>query len=116
LVKVPALEESVHFRLRSSALSFDRFANDYAVSKQFAPEPLGEPSVRPSAITGAEDWYHGDRSGCSCHICYPPALRKCPRRSVVPAASISVSSPRANYVGPASASASAMTPTVRLSF
>jgi hypothetical protein len=39
LVKVPALEESVHFRLRSSALSFDRFANDYAVSKQFAPEP-----------------------------------------------------------------------------
>jgi hypothetical protein len=26
LVKVPALEESVHFRLRSSALSFDRFA------------------------------------------------------------------------------------------
>jgi hypothetical protein len=34
-----ALEESVHFRLRSSALSFDRFANDYAVSKQFAPEP-----------------------------------------------------------------------------
>jgi hypothetical protein len=42
LVKVPALEESVHFRLRSSALSFDRFANDYAVSKQFAPEPLAE--------------------------------------------------------------------------
>ena len=40
LVKVPALEESVHFRLRSSALSFDRFANDYAVSKQFAPEPF----------------------------------------------------------------------------
>src|SRR6202046_4555991 len=40
LVKVPALEESVHFRVRSSALSFDRFANDYAVSKQFAPEPL----------------------------------------------------------------------------
>jgi hypothetical protein len=39
LVKVPALEESVHFRLRSSALSFDRFANDYAVSKRFAPEP-----------------------------------------------------------------------------
>jgi hypothetical protein len=39
---VPALEESVHFRLRSSALSFDRFANDYAVSKQFAPEPLAE--------------------------------------------------------------------------
>jgi hypothetical protein len=36
---VPALEESVHFRVRSSALSFDRFANDYAVSKQFAPEP-----------------------------------------------------------------------------
>ena len=36
-----ALEESVHFRLRSSALSFDRFANDYAVSKQFAPEPTG---------------------------------------------------------------------------
>ena len=41
LVKVPALEESVHFRVRSSALSFDRFANDYAVSKQFAPEPCG---------------------------------------------------------------------------
>src|SRR5580692_11668086 len=39
LVKVSALEESVHFRVRSSALSFDRFANDYAVSKQFAPEP-----------------------------------------------------------------------------
>src|SRR5580704_787485 len=39
LVKVPALEQSVHFRVRSSALSFDRFANDYAVSKQFAPEP-----------------------------------------------------------------------------
>jgi hypothetical protein len=36
---VPALEESVHFHVRSSALSFDRFANDYAVSKQFAPEP-----------------------------------------------------------------------------
>src|ERR1700722_1699626 len=32
LVKVSALEESVHFRVRSSALSFDRFANDYAVS------------------------------------------------------------------------------------
>jgi hypothetical protein len=43
LVKVPALEESVHFRLRSSALSFDRFANDYAVSKQFAPEPSSSP-------------------------------------------------------------------------
>jgi hypothetical protein len=43
LVKVPALEESVHFRLRSSALSFDRFANDYAVSKQFAPEPRVPP-------------------------------------------------------------------------
>jgi hypothetical protein len=43
LVKVPALEESVHFRLRSSALSFDRFANDYAVSKQFAPEPFVVP-------------------------------------------------------------------------
>jgi hypothetical protein len=42
LVKVPALEESVHFRLLSSALSFDRFANDYAVSTQFAPEPLKE--------------------------------------------------------------------------
>jgi len=41
LVKLPALEESVHFRPRSSALSFDRFANDYAVSKQFAPEPRG---------------------------------------------------------------------------
>ena len=40
LIKVPALEKSVHFRLRSSALSFDRFANDYAVSKQFAPEPF----------------------------------------------------------------------------
>ena len=39
LVRVPALEESVHFRVRSSALSFDRFANEYAVSKQFAPEP-----------------------------------------------------------------------------
>jgi hypothetical protein len=39
LVKGPTLEESVHFRLLSSALSFDRFANDYAVSKQFAPEP-----------------------------------------------------------------------------
>src|ERR1700734_1602598 len=39
LVKVPTLEESVHFRVRSSALSFDRFANDYAVSKRFAPEP-----------------------------------------------------------------------------
>ena len=39
MVKVPALEQSVHFRVRSSALSFDRFANDYAVSKQFAPEP-----------------------------------------------------------------------------
>ena len=25
------------------ALSFDRFANDYAVSKQFAPEPLHQP-------------------------------------------------------------------------
>jgi hypothetical protein len=36
---VPTFEESVHFRLRSSALSFDRFANDYAVSKRFAPEP-----------------------------------------------------------------------------
>jgi hypothetical protein len=36
---VPALEEFVHFHVRSSALSFDRFANDYAVSKQFAPEP-----------------------------------------------------------------------------
>jgi hypothetical protein len=45
LVKVPALEESVHFRLRSSALSFDRFANDYAVSKRFAPEPYGAPST-----------------------------------------------------------------------
>jgi hypothetical protein len=43
---VPALEESVHFRVRSSALSFDRFANDYAVSKQFAPEP---PAVQSSA-------------------------------------------------------------------
>jgi hypothetical protein len=42
LVKVSALEESVHFRVRSSALSFDRFANDYAVSKQFAPEPTKE--------------------------------------------------------------------------
>jgi hypothetical protein len=40
---VPALEESVHFHVRSSALSFDRFANDYAVSKQFAPEPEGPP-------------------------------------------------------------------------
>ena len=40
LVKVSALEQSVHFRVRSSALSFDRFANDYAVSKQFAPEPF----------------------------------------------------------------------------
>jgi hypothetical protein len=39
MIKVPALEESVHFHVRSSALSFDRFANDYAVSKQFAPEP-----------------------------------------------------------------------------
>jgi hypothetical protein len=39
LVKVPTFEESVHFRVRSSALSFDRFANDYAVSKRFAPEP-----------------------------------------------------------------------------
>ena len=47
LVKVPALEESVHFRLRSSALSFDRFANDYAVSKQFAPE-LMRPPASPS--------------------------------------------------------------------
>jgi hypothetical protein len=45
LVKVPALEESVHFRLRSSALSFDRFANDYAVSKRFAPEPSVEADV-----------------------------------------------------------------------
>ena len=44
LVKVPALEESVHFRLRSSALSFDRFANDYAVSKQFAPQPFPAPA------------------------------------------------------------------------
>ena len=43
LVKVPTFEESVHFRVRSSALSFDRFANDYAVSKQFAPEPEGPP-------------------------------------------------------------------------
>ena len=39
LIKVAAFEKSVHFRVRSSALSFDRFANDYAVSKQFAPEP-----------------------------------------------------------------------------
>ena len=44
LVKVPALEESVHFRLRSSALSFDRFAHDYAVSKRFAPEPSQLPA------------------------------------------------------------------------
>jgi hypothetical protein len=44
LVKVPTLEESVHFRLLSSALSFDRFANDYAVSKQFAPEPFPAPA------------------------------------------------------------------------
>jgi len=43
LVKLPALEESVHFRPRSSALSFDRFANHYAVAKQFAPEPTSQP-------------------------------------------------------------------------
>ena len=40
LVKVPALEESCPFSFSaSSALSFDRFANDYAVSKRFPPEP-----------------------------------------------------------------------------
>ena len=38
--KVAAFEEFVHFHVRSSALSFDQFANDYAVSKQFAPEPV----------------------------------------------------------------------------
>jgi hypothetical protein len=40
LVKVPALEEVCPFGLRSSVLSFDRLANDYSVSEQFAPEPL----------------------------------------------------------------------------
>ena len=50
LVKVPALEESVHFRVRSSALSFDRFANEYAVSKQFAPEPLVDQVLDPSPV------------------------------------------------------------------
>jgi hypothetical protein len=62
LVKVPALEKPVHFRVRSSALSFDRFANDYAVSKQFAPEPLVQPhrlerlvNVSPLAPDGLGD-------------------------------------------------------------
>jgi hypothetical protein len=31
--------------VRSSALSFDRFANDYAVSKQFAPETAVEGTI-----------------------------------------------------------------------
>ena len=51
LAKVPALEESVHFRVRSSALSFDGFANDYAVSKQFAPKPFKSHLLRSSSLT-----------------------------------------------------------------
>jgi hypothetical protein len=38
--------------VRSSALSFDRFANDYAVSKQFAPEPARELSTWAMMLAG----------------------------------------------------------------
>jgi transposase len=70
---VPALEESVHFRLRSSALSFDRFANDYAVSKRFPPEPPALPKAKELlADKGYDaDWFRAALAKRGIAVCIP---------------------------------------------